>query len=282
MATAPSGQSLLYKPTLNTPSEQSLAASQMRQRFSPSVEIGNYGDASPLEQHQIYQSLASETDVSGRLKAAKKEWQLRKEEKGSGRLGLENQGLANIDINDPTARKEKWGTNLGSMKSLMSSLRKRASDEKNYPSGVGQMGKQMAMEAAAAPVGMATSELLQQSWYNLIDSFGLTILYINFHVVCRYVFGEKFFCKLGHEWTGGKKGVSKSAGKTSIFGFAADALGLGEVAVLIIVDLIVAFLIFIQILPIIIIVWMVLNPTEAAQLFGFGGLWEAVKAYFSL
>ncbi len=46
-----------------------------------------------------------------------------------------------------------------------------------------------------------TSKLLQQAWLNLIDSFGLTLIWINIHVLLRYVVGSKFFCKLGEEWS---------------------------------------------------------------------------------
>jgi len=45
-----------------------------------------------------------------------------------------------------------------------------------------------------------TAYLLKMAWFNLIDSFGLTLIYINLHVFGRSVFGEKVFCELGEEW----------------------------------------------------------------------------------
>lgn len=54
--------------------------------------------------------------------------------------------------------------------------------------------------AITAPMRRGTSKLLQQAWLNLIDSFGLTLIWINIHVFLKQIFGEKFFCKLGSEW----------------------------------------------------------------------------------
>ncbi|HOZ53350.1 MAG TPA: hypothetical protein PK142_01570 [bacterium] len=45
----------------------------------------------------------------------------------------------------------------------------------------------------------AIDELLKASWENLIDSFGLTLLYIYFHWFMHQLF-PRFFCDLGKEW----------------------------------------------------------------------------------
>jgi len=50
------------------------------------------------------------------------------------------------------------------------------------------------------PVNKATSNLLKKAWLNLVDSYGLTLIWINIHVFLGTVFSEKFFCKLGMEW----------------------------------------------------------------------------------
>lgn len=51
------------------------------------------------------------------------------------------------------------------------------------------------------PMRRSTSRLLRQAWFSLITSWGLTLIWINIHVLLRQVFGPKFFCKLGEEWT---------------------------------------------------------------------------------
>jgi len=44
-----------------------------------------------------------------------------------------------------------------------------------------------------------TGELLKQSWMHLIDSFGLTLIYLNIHAWLGFLEGHKIFCKLGEE-----------------------------------------------------------------------------------
>lgn len=58
---------------------------------------------------------------------------------------------------------------------------------------------------ANAAAQTITAELLKQSWLNLISSFGLTLLYINFHFVARYFAGSQMFCRFGMEWFAVKK-----------------------------------------------------------------------------
>lgn len=57
----------------------------------------------------------------------------------------------------------------------------------------------------------ATSALLRSAWVNLISSFGLTLLYIDFHVFANKVFGDGVFCPVGEEWFD-KPGVSWEKG----------------------------------------------------------------------
>ncbi len=45
-----------------------------------------------------------------------------------------------------------------------------------------------------------TAQLLKASWLNIIDSFGTTLLYINFHFLGKYFAGSKAFCDFGQEW----------------------------------------------------------------------------------
>ena len=100
-----------------------------------------------------------------------------------------------------------------------------------------QKAKDKLKEKVTAPARAATSKLLQQAWINLIDSFGLTLIYINIHVFLRMVFGEKLFCKLGDEWIPKQiAGAGGEAGK-----MAGKSIGLVEVMGLLLLDLIVFF-----------------------------------------
>jgi hypothetical protein len=79
--------------------------------------------------------------------------------------------------------------------------------------GMGQpgAGQKPSMAAVAGAGGnkakMGTSQALKASWLNVIDSFGATLIYINFHAFARLIPGLRgMFCKLGEEWL--PKGVS--------------------------------------------------------------------------
>lgn len=126
--------------------------------------------------------------------------------------------------------------------------------------------------AIAAPAKQGTSWLLKASWLNLIDSFGLTLIYINLHVFGHWVLGDKFFCKLGEEWapklaaTGGKE-IAKS------FGTAGKIAGIIEIMGLLLLDLAVLLIIFMNLALIVIIVsFMGGAGWEGAKL-----IWELVK-----
>ena len=84
--------------------------------------------------------------------------------------------------------------------------------------------------AVAAPLNKGTSRLLQQAWLNLIDSFGLTLIWINIHVFLGIVLGNKLFCKLGEEWTagGGLTGATGAAGSAAPAPEASKTLGMTE------------------------------------------------------
>ncbi len=139
-----------------------------------------------------------------------------------------------------------------------------------------------AKQVASQAISGTTSELLQQAWYNAVETFGATLLYLNIHVFCRWVFGEEYFCKLGHEWIGGKKGAKTSKSSASILGLPLDGLGLLETAVLVIVDALFLFIVLIQVAFIVLIAYMVAHPLQALWSAGFGGLWDSVKAAWNL
>ena len=50
------------------------------------------------------------------------------------------------------------------------------------------------------PILTTTDNLLKAAWENLIDSFGLTLIWIDIHFILNKVFGPKVFCRLGQEW----------------------------------------------------------------------------------
>jgi hypothetical protein len=59
-----------------------------------------------------------------------------------------------------------------------------------------------AEQALTSKIRTTTAEALRQSWINILDSFGLTFLYIIFHYTFAYLGGPfaRFFPRAGREW----------------------------------------------------------------------------------
>ncbi|MFA5183971.1 MAG: hypothetical protein WC456_00410 [Patescibacteria group bacterium] len=135
--------------------------------------------------------------------------------------------------------------------------------------------------AAAAPIQKGTSRLLRQSWLNLIDSFGLTLIWINIHVFLRYVIGEKFFCKLGREWADLLPGGGQAAPLLKDWADkSGKSIGTVEMIVFAICDLLLFLLIIAIISLVAMIVGVMDNPLsffyEALKLIA-GSLWEEIS-----
>lgn len=269
------------------PREQAEVGSQLRQdslQNNEPIHLGVY-NPNTLEGLQARNSVVSESGVSGFLKRAKQEWKMRKQEHSRGQVEFNRDGLATkFDAQNPGAREaKKWGKSPGEMTGMMNSLKQKAKNAKAASDSTTNKLEQGIVGAMTMPISMATSELLQKSWLNLIDSWGLTLLYINFHVFCRWVFGEELFCKLGHEWLGGKsggelkgaakaegsaaKGVGGEGGKMkSLFGLPEKGIGILEIIALGICDVIIFYIILMAILPYVIVGIIVAKPLEAAGL----------------
>lgn len=140
-----------------------------------------------------------------------------------------------------------------------------------------------------APAKQGTSWLLKMSWLNLIDSFGLTLIYINIHVFLKWVLGEKLFCKLGEEWL--PKQIKEAGGEAG--NTAGRGIGLVEVMVLLVLDLIVLCAIGVVLALIVMIVdFMQAGFMEKAKMAVnfviamIGGLtnlsWAGIKALYDL
>ncbi|MFA6215370.1 MAG: hypothetical protein WC768_02290 [Patescibacteria group bacterium] len=72
----------------------------------------------------------------------------------------------------------------------------------------------IAESLAAKPTQLASSKLLQQSWLNLIDTFGISYFYIAFHFIAAYFTPfSNLFCKFGEEWLPKVPGPAGEAAK---------------------------------------------------------------------
>lgn len=85
-------------------------------------------------------------------------------------------------------------------------------------------------DAVATPIRKVTSELLRSSWTNLVPSWGLTLIWINIHIFLGMVLGNKYFCKLGVEWSDKVSGAIAKSGeiKKKLDEKAGNSIGLVE------------------------------------------------------
>ena len=130
------------------------------------------------------------------------------------------------------------GNDSGEPDNSNMSLRQRLSTEriKNLAK---EKIKQKAKEKISEPAKQGTAYLLKLSWLNLIDSFGLTLIYINMHVFLRWVM-PSMFCKLGDEWIPKQASV---LGADEAMKKTGQAIGIVEVLGLLLLDLLVLFIV---------------------------------------
>ncbi len=55
-------------------------------------------------------------------------------------------------------------------------------------------------KTVVSPFAQGEKNIMRWMWASLIPSFGLSLIYINLHVLLGMIVGKKFFCKLGEEW----------------------------------------------------------------------------------
>jgi|GEM_PF-5669667 len=63
-----------------------------------------------------------------------------------------------------------------------------------------ELGRNPGSKLAGAASRLVTGRALQMAWAGLLPSYGLTLLYINFHYFARHFAYRKGFTPLGSEW----------------------------------------------------------------------------------
>ena len=71
----------------------------------------------------------------------------------------------------------------------------------------------------ANPIKKFSAQLLKSSWTNILPTFGFSVFGILANVILKLVFGDKFFCRLGDEWTFGTP-VAAAGKKTKMINIA--------------------------------------------------------------
>ena len=140
-----------------------------------------------------------------------------------------------------------------------------------------EQAKKKLEEKVLSPAKAGTSHALQWAWKVLIPSWGLSLVYINIHVFLKYVFGEKLFCKLGEEWL--PKQATEAVGEAG--NTVNKSIGLVEIMVLLILDLIFLSVVLGVLALLALIVSWATNPWEGLKAIWSMG-WGAIKALVNL
>jgi len=106
----------------------------------------------------------------------------------------------NTHKSDGEGKKEPLAQRLSSFRQSINAAKKAQGDKRMSLSSASGAG-------ASNPAKRGTAWLLKASWLNIIDSFGLTFIYINIHAFALMIpFLKPLFCELGEEWV--PKGAS--------------------------------------------------------------------------
>ena len=165
----------------------------------------------------------------------------------------EEEGDDGLDQDDEDAISGKQGTaaRLRALKKAAQDFKTKVNEAKDQESG----------SLIGNGFRAGTDWALRMSWYNIIDSFGLTLIWINCHIFFRFVWGPEYFSKLGHEWAsmGAAKLETAVAGAEAkeALKVAGDRIGFIEALLVALLDLIVLFAVlwfFVQLLIVIAVI----------------------------
>lgn len=122
---------------------------------------------------------------------------------------------------------------------------------------------------------MIFKEALKQSWLNIVETYGLTFIYINFHFIMAYLAKNKYFCRFGQE------GALSFGGKTASLsqvdgGISETLMEYAEIAILFVVNGLIMFILLLVACLISFIVWAITKPVEFVSEMGIGAIGQAI------
>jgi hypothetical protein len=115
-----------------------------------------------------------------------------------------------------------------------------------------------------------SKKFLKQSWLNIFETFGLTLLYINFHFILAYVIKSPYFCKFGEEWLP----APLASGPVPTLKKRIPGLEIWEIIGMFLADCILALLLFLVVATIVIILYALAHPLDT--------FWELSKSLIGL
>lgn len=113
--------------------------------------------------------------------------------------------------------------------------------------------------AATAAASKVTAVALRASWQFLIPSYGLTLIYLNFHFLARYLGSSRKFCEFGSEWNP----------RTIVTGKANFGLKYAEMLALIFLDALVILVLLAIATLLAMFVYLITHPCDFIGLVGY-------------
>jgi len=128
--------------------------------------------------------------------------------------------------------------------------------------------------SSSTPIKQGTNWLLRGAWFNLIPTFGLSLLYIDLHIFLHAVLGDRLFSKLGDEW----KSAAIPSGAISV----GNSSRLVETMAVLLLNFFI-FSVWFFFLTILVLVggWLAAGFWDAAKMLLSGG-WETIKIIYNL
>lgn len=120
-----------------------------------------------------------------------------------------------------------------------------------------------------SPVRMGTNRALRWSWWLLIPSFGLSLIYIYLHLLMHFV-APNLFCGLGEEWQVG--GVGSKKGSISF-----EGAKIAEWGALLFISMIVGVVFLAAFGFLYLLTDIVTNPIKALWTYGIKPIAEIIK-----
>ena len=168
----------------------------------------------------------------------------------------------NASLKKPKRSKKQIAKN---MKEAKVASKKQAAKKTNV--------KEKAEMRATMPARRATSWLLRLAWLNAWATFGLTLIYVDLHILGGLVMGKKFFVNIGEEWTPEyvRKG-SGELGKTSSM-----MLGIAEGGLLFMMHVVFFLVLLLSLLMVYLVVDIYLHTLDFLWSVGFKGIFSIFK-----
>jgi hypothetical protein len=121
--------------------------------------------------------------------------------------------------------------------------------------------KNKVIQKITYPFRRLSSKALIRYWKLLIESFGATLILIDFHVFGRYILGESLFVKLGHEWVEMvSSGLGNSKYKNELIERLCSKIGPVEATVVFLLNIVVLLIIIAGLSILVFIVATVISP----------------------